>query len=91
MKLELKQDMSNLVDYLKESVGINVKLCEYFAGIRNNANKKYINIIFKDRLWASKEYDILSQYIAKYKTNFSYIEPNGVRRAALHIRNNKEV
>lgn len=87
MKQELKKDLSNLKEYLKEMVGIDIELCDHFTGIRKNNNSNYINIIFKDILPESKDYDLLENYLKTYRKDFNHIEPNGVRRASLFFTN----
>lgn len=72
--------MTNTVEYLKETFGVEVELCDYFKG-----NDDYVNIIFKDRLTESKDYDLLVAGLKKFNKEYSKVEPNGVRRAALFI------
>lgn len=80
--------MIDTVKYLKKQVGIDVKLCDHFTGIRGQENNKFINIILKDQTCESKDYDLLISYIERYNSVFKHAEPNGMRRVALFFNNN---
>lgn len=66
---------------IKEQIGLDLKLCDYFTGIRSSQNGLFFNVILKDRLPDSKEYAQLLSFSNKYK--MIKVEPNGLRRVAI--------
>ena len=72
-----------VLNMIKEHVGLDLELCDYFTGVKEHNGKKYFNILLKERTSESKEYDLLKKYSDKYK--LLSFEPNGVNRIAVII------
>ena len=69
------------LEMIKEQTGLELKLCDYFTGIKEYNGRKYFNVILSQRTSESKEYDILKRFADKYK--LVLIEPNGLKRVAI--------
>lgn len=61
---------------IKEQIGLDLVLCDYFEG-----SEDYFNVILNEKISESKEYIKLERFASQYKT--IRIEPNGVRRVAI--------
>lgn len=71
---------------IKEQSGMDLILCDHFAGVRGGNRNEYFNVILKDSLWKSLEYAKLTRLVNKgilFK-----IKPNGVNRVAIYFKNN---
>lgn len=67
---------------IKELTGLSLTLCDYFKGIKKNANgEKYFNIELKERISESKEYTKLLRVAERY--NVIKVAPNGLSRVAI--------
>jgi hypothetical protein len=73
--------ISETLALIKEQTGLNIKLCEYFSGIRESNGEKYFNAVLDERTSESKDFDTLERFCKKYKT--LKIEPNGLKRIAI--------
>lgn len=69
------------LELIKEQTGLKLELCDYFTGIKEHNGRKYFNIILRQRVSESKEYDILKRFADKYK--MISVEPNGLNRVAV--------
>lgn len=73
------------LELIKEQTGLELKLCDYFTGIKKHNEHKYFNVILSEKTSESKEYDLLKRFADKYKT-LSF-EPNGLNRISIFINN----
>ena len=76
-----KQTEKNILDLIKEQIGLELNLCDYFTGIKEHNGQKYFNVILSQRTSESKEYEELERFADKYK--LIAVEPNGVNRVAI--------
>lgn len=75
--------IENTLSVIKEQIGLELILCEYFTGIRKHGSKEYFNVELKDRAWNSIEYTSLERLVQKGIV--SKVEPNGVTRVAIYF------
>lgn len=73
--------IQNTLSEIKAQTGLELKLCDYFTGVRKNANGKYFNVLLNDSLELSNEYTQLCRYAEKYKS--IKLGHNGVRRVSI--------
>ena len=71
-----------ILAYIKEQVGLDLLLCEYFTEIREYNGKPYFNVILDNRVSESQQY-IKLERLALYSSVISEIQPNGVTRIAI--------
>jgi len=74
---------NNILNEIKEQLGIELQLCDYFKGLKELNGKKYFNVLLKDRISESLEYAKLKQYSKKHNT--IKLEANGLNRLAIFI------
>lgn len=79
----------NLTNKIKETltlielqIGLRLELCDHFTGIRYLNNKPYFNVVLKDRISESLEYDKLKKWCYQYGFK---IENNGLKRISIFI------
>lgn len=75
--------IAGILELIKKQTGIELQLCDYFAGIKEHNGKKYFNVILKERNSESKEFELLKRFSKQYK--IIDIEPNGLNRLAIII------
>jgi len=73
--------IKDTLELIKEQTGLNLKLCNYFTGIKEHNGRNYFNVILYQITSESKEYDILKRFADKYK--YISVEPNGFKRLAI--------
>lgn len=73
--------ISEVLDYLKKQIGIDLKPCEHFKGIQTYNGRKYFNVVLSERISESKEFEKLKRFEKKYK--ILTFEPNGVDRVSV--------
>jgi len=68
---------------IEEQIGIQLKLCDYFTGLRETrgTGERYFNVVLDVRTSESREYTNLEQYSKKYGS--IRVEPNGFKRVAI--------
>jgi hypothetical protein len=71
------------LELIKEQIGLNLNLCEHFAGLKSHKGKKYFNVILSQRVSESTEFPILQRFANKYKS--ISVEPNGLNRVSIFI------
>jgi hypothetical protein len=74
------------LELIKKNTGLDLKLCNYFTGIKEHNKKKYFNIILTQKTSESKECQILKRFADKYK--LISLEPNGLNRISIFENNN---
>lgn len=72
----------NLIYY---QLGLKLKLCDYFDGLRIMNGLYYFNVILDDPISESRDYDKLLIFSKDY--NLIKIEPNGLKRVAIFPNN----
>ena len=90
MRTLLEEDLvieSTLI-LIKKMVGVDLKLCEHFTGIKDSIKGKYFNVELNEKVSESKEYVKLIQVSKKYK--IFNIEQNGLKRLAIFPNINPE-
>lgn len=70
-----------ILELIKQQIGLELNLCEHFTGIKEHNSKKYFNVILSERVSESKEYDLLIRFAKKYR--IISVEPNGLNRVAI--------
>ena len=66
---------------IKEQIGLDLVMCDYFTGIRYFNNKPYFNVELTVRISESEDYVKLERFAKQYK--LIKVEPNGLRRVAI--------
>ena len=69
--------------YIKEQVGLDLKPCPYFKGVKELEGEKYFNVVLNEKTSESKDFDLLYRFSNKYKT--IRVEINGVKRVAIFV------
>lgn len=75
--------ISDTLKLIKDQTGLELQLCDYFTGLQMCEGVNYFNVILKDRVWCSKEYDILTRFANKY--NLIRVESCGPNRISIFI------
>lgn len=69
---------------IKQHTGIEFETCDFFTRKLSEKEKlKCIDVILKDPMWLSSEYDKLENFAKKYKTISVY--PAGYKRVRINI------
>lgn len=76
-------EIGETLKIIEEQTGLNLKLCDYFTDFKEVDHKKYFNVMLKESISESKEYDILLNFSKKYNT--IKILPNGYKRVAIFL------
>lgn len=74
--------INKTLELIESQIGLKLELCDYFTGLRKHLGKEYFNVILKDRLYMSKEFQKLEMF--SNKTKLITIEPNGINRVAIY-------
>jgi hypothetical protein len=77
--------INETLDLIKKQTGLDLQLCDYFTGIKENEKGKYFNVVLKNHVSDSKEFDLLQKFADKYK--LISVRPNGYKRIAIFIKN----
>lgn len=78
-----KKFIENSLKHIKDQTGLSLCLCNYFTGLRNHNGRRYFNVVLKDKVCESLEYEILERFSRKYKT--IEVEQSGLKRVAIFI------
>jgi len=78
-----KQTEKNILDLIKEQIGLELNLCDYFTGIKEHNGQKYFNVILSQRTSESQDFDKLKRFAEQYK--LIKVEPNGLKRVAVFL------
>lgn len=70
---------------IKEQIGLDLNLCDYFTGIKTYNGKKYFNVILNQRNSESEDFILLKRFETQYK--LIKIEQNGLRRISIFPNN----
>ena len=73
--------ISDTLNLIKEQIGLELQLCDYFTGIKEMNGRKYFNVILLERTSESKDYDLLRRFAKKHK--LISVEPNGLNRVSV--------
>lgn len=73
--------MTETLEIIKEQIGLELQLCNYFAGVMELGGKSYFNVVLNQRVSESSEFTALIRFADKYKT--IGVEPNGINRVAI--------
>ncbi len=68
---------------IEEQIGLRLDLCDHFTGVKFMGSKPYFNVILKDKISESLDYDKLKRWSDKNKS--FKIENNGLKRLAIFI------
>ncbi len=74
--------ISQTLELIKEHTGLDLPLCGFFTGVRERNGDKFFNVILKERIYMSLEYEQLERFANKYK--LIRVAPNGVHRVAIY-------
>lgn len=74
-------NIESIKQLIKEQIGLELQLCDYFTGVKEHNGKKYFNAILSQATSESKEYDMLKRFADKYK--LISVQPNGFKRVAI--------
>lgn len=75
--------INEVIKEIKEQLGLELELCDYFTGLKQLNGKNYFNVILKDRISESEVFNKLKRFSEKYNT--IKVEPNGIKRVAIFI------
>lgn len=74
--------IQQLLQLIKDQIGLDLTLCDYFTGINYTAEgEKYVNVILPQRLSESADFLALERFAHTYQ--LIRIEPNGLFRLAI--------
>jgi hypothetical protein len=76
--------ITNILSEIKEQIGLDLNLCDYFTGVIDTNRGKYFNVILNERTSDSQDYVKLERYSEKFKT--ISVEPNGLKRVAIFFK-----
>lgn len=68
---------------IEEQIGLRLDLCDHFTSFRFMDSKPYFNVVLKDKISESLDYDKLKRWSDKFK--LISIENNGLKRLAIFI------
>ena len=71
--------MKEMLKEIREQTGLILTPDTYFVGYQKG---NYFNVILKDRVSESKEFQALERFVTNSKT-FYKVEPNGLHRVAI--------
>jgi len=83
-ELNLIKMIDLTLKYIEEQTGLKLLPCDYFIGMKELAGEPYFNVVLNEQTSESKDFDKLKRFAEKYKT--IRIEPNGVKRVAIFIK-----
>jgi hypothetical protein len=81
--MSLINKINKTLTLIEKQTGLRLELCDHFTGLRYFNDKPYFNVILKERISESLEYNKLKNWCAKYKR--LKIENNGLKRIAIFI------
>ena len=81
--MNLTNKRKETLTLIEEQIGLRLDLCDHFTGIRFMDNKPYFNVVLKDKVSESLDYDKLKRWSDKYNT--FKVENNGLKRLAIFI------
>lgn len=84
IKVMKKQTEKNILDLIKEQIGLELNLCDYFTGIKEHNGQKYFNVILSQRTSESQDFDKLKRFAEQYK--LIKVESNGLKRVAVFLK-----
>lgn len=70
-----------VLNQIKECIGLDLVLCDHFIGVNYHKGNRYFNILLRQRVSESEDYDKLIRFSKKY--NLINVEPNGLYRVAI--------
>lgn len=75
--------IENILNLIKDQIGLDLKQCQYFTGLFEYNKSMYFNIVLDQRISESKDFDLLNRFSKKSK--LFRIEPNGFKRVAIFL------
>lgn len=81
--MNLNNKINKTLTLIEKQTGLRLELCDHFDGIRYFNDKPYFNVVLKEKISESLEYDKLKNWCNQYK--ILKIENNGLKRIALFI------
>lgn len=76
--------ISITLELIKKSIGLDLKLCDHFTGIKEFSNQRYFNVILNNKISESHDFNMLKNFSEKY--NLIKVEPNGLKRVAIFYK-----
>lgn len=73
--------ITEVLEAIKEQLGLDLKLCDYFTGVKELGGKQYFNVVLNKRVSESQDFTTLKRFSDKYKS--INVEPNGINRVAI--------
>lgn len=80
--MSLTNKIKENLTYIYEQTGLRLDLCDHFTGIHYMCNEPYFNVVLKDKLSESVDYDNFKRWCDKYGVK---IENNGLKRLSIFI------
>lgn len=77
------EKIEKILALIEKHLGIKLELCDALTGIRYFDRKPYFNVLLKDRLWMSSEYDKLKAWANQYE--LIRVQSNGLHRVSMFI------
>ena len=81
--MNLTNKITQTLTLIEQQTGLRLHLCDHFTGVRHFNNKPYFNIVLKEKISESLDYNKLKMWSEKYK--ILQIENNGLKRIAVFI------
>ena len=75
------ETIESTLQLIKEQIGKDLVLDDYFSGVHIHDGKKYFNVLLKTKISESLEFQNLQQFATQYKS--IAVEGNGVNRVAI--------
>lgn len=82
--MNLTKKIKETLTLIEKQTGLRLELCDHFMGIHYFNDKPYFNILLKERISESLEYNKLKNWCVKYRA--LQIENNGLKRIAIFIQ-----
>ena len=80
--MNLTNKIKETLTLIDEQIGLRLDLCDHFTGVRYMGNEPYFNVVLKDKVSESADYDTLKRWCDKYGIK---IENNGLKRLSIFI------
>lgn len=90
LKVEVNPDViSKTLNLIKEQIGLDLKLDDYFTGLKKHNGEIYFNVDLGERVSESSKFDKLKRFADKY--NLIRVEPNGVNKVSIFPKEISEI
>jgi hypothetical protein len=81
--MNLIDKINKTLTLIEKQIGLRLDLCDHFTGVHYFNDKPYFNVVLKEKISESLEYNKLKNWCNQYKK--LQIENNGLKRIAIFI------